>query len=97
MKLLDKERSNKPVHHATIRVNLDHGGDFDITTDHDGHAKFGTTTSIRHLALQVIDADESVIKPIFELHDDQDYLKEGDVHIDIRERAVSISSCIPFI
>ena len=43
---------------------------------------------MKHLALRVVDANESIEKPVFELEDDQDYIKNGDVDIDIKEREV---------
>jgi hypothetical protein len=46
-------------------------------------------SSVRKLSLQVIDADEDVKDPMFELHDDVDFLKDAEVDITILERMVS--------
>lgn len=43
---------------------------------------------MRHLSLQLVKADEAIRDPEFELHDDQHFLKEGLVDIEIKERLV---------
>lgn len=100
LKLVDAKNHNQPVHHATVSISIDDNEPFELTTNKDGKAKFGGTTAMKLLTLQVVDASEYVIKPVFELHDDCDYLKEGDVDIRILERLYSIelatASCLEF-
>ncbi len=89
--LKDKKGANKHVHHATVRVKIDKDHEFEVTTDGDGKGHFGASTDMENLSLEVVDADDTVIDPEFILHDDEDYLKEGEVDIDINERLVSLA------
>ena len=41
------------------------------------------------MTLQIVDASEDVKEPIFELHDDVDFLKDAEVDIVVLERMVS--------
>lgn len=90
MRLVDRERHNKPVHHAVISVSIDHDEEYQVTTDEQGYATIQTTTAMRHLSLQLMNADEAVKRPEFELHDDEHFLKEGEVDIEIKERMVIV-------
>ena len=86
---MDRDRHDRPVRHAKVAVSIDHHSDFEITTDENGYGHFDASTQIRHLSLQLVDGDESVKDPVFELHDDQNYIKDGNVVVDIKEREVS--------
>ena len=85
---MDRYRHDRPVRHAKVTVSIDHHSDFEITTDDSGYAHFDASTQIQHLSLQLVDGDESVKDPVFELHDDQNYIKDGNVVVDIKEREV---------
>ena len=81
----------RAVSHATIEVTLDNKGHSTVTTDNHGRATFEVSTGLRVLSLQLVDGDDSVKEAIFELQDDENFLKEGDVRIVIRKRQVSSS------
>ena len=61
----------------------------EVTTNREGEATFSTSTALRRLALRIIDATEETHQPSFELHDSDNFLKEGQVHIETLERSVS--------
>ena len=90
IKVVDKDRHNHPVINAKISISIDNHKEFDVITNDKGEAIFDATTSMKNLSLQIVDADDSIQNPMFELQDEQYFLKEGNVHIKILEREVSI-------
>ena len=92
IKVVDKDRHNHPVHYAKIAISIDNNNDkeFDVMTNDKGEAMFEGSTSMKNLALKIVDADDSIQNPMFELQDEQYFLKEGNVHIKILEREVSL-------
>ena len=90
IKVVDKDRHNHPVINAKISISIDNHKEFDVITNDKGEAMFDATTSMKNLSLQIVDADDSIQNPMFELQDEQYFLKEGNVHIKILEREVSL-------
>ena len=90
MSLVDAADDNKPVAGATARVGFNDAF-VEVTTDDAGKATFGVLSSVRAMTLQVVDADDDVKEPMFELHDDVDFLKDAEVDITVLERMVSWS------
>ena len=89
---MDKDRHNHPVPYAKIAISIDNHKEFDIITDDKGEAMFETSTSMKNLALKIVDVDDSIRNPMLELQDEQYFLKEGNVDIKILEREVNIKS-----
>ena len=90
IKVVDKDRHNHPVINAKISISIDNHKEFDVIANDKGEAMFDATTSMKNLSLQIVDADDSIQNPMFELQDEQYFLKEGNVHIKILEREVSL-------
>ena len=91
LKVLDKDprsRLHRKVPHARVEIGLDDRGVTELTTDKNGEATFQASTDLQRLSLRITDASE-VHQPSFELHDSENFLKEGEVHIELLERSVS--------
>ena len=82
------------MHYAKIAISIDNinNKELDVVTNDKGEAMFEASTSMKNLALKIVDADDSIQNPMFELQDEQYFLKEGNVHIKILEREVNIKS-----
>ena len=78
--------------YAKIAISIDNHKEFDIITDDKGEAMFEASTSMKNLALKIVDVDDSIRNPMLELQDEQYFLKEGNVDIKILEREVNIKS-----
>ena len=92
LKLVDANNDNTPVTDATVRIGFqdDDTSSIYVTTNDKGKATFDVSTNVRRMTLQIVDASEDVKEPIFELHDDVDFLKDADVDIVVLERMVSV-------
>ena len=90
---MDASKDNQVVSGATVRIGLGEMSSFiEVTTNDAGKAEFDVSTNIRKLSLQIVDAPESVKEPMFELHDDFEFLKDAEVDITILERMVSFKN-----
>ena len=90
LKLVDANNDNTPVNDATVRIGFhDDSSSIYVTTNDKGKATFDVSTNVRRMTLQIVDASEDVKEPIFELHDDVDFLKDAEVDIVVLERMVS--------
>jgi hypothetical protein len=102
MRLLDSYFDKRPIAHATVAVSInDNNQFFEVTTDREGKAIFDMPTSTYKVTLQILDATEDVIDPIFELHDDcSDFLDLNKVDLKILERMytmeIATASCHDF-
>lgn len=93
LKVLDKDprsRLHRKVPHARVEIGLDDRGVTELTTDKNGEATFQASTDLQRLSLRITDASE-VHQPSFELHDAENFLKEGEVHIELLERSHTLT------
>ena len=89
LKVMDKARRHRKVPHATVEIGMDDQGILDVMTNKEGEATFQASTDLKRLSLRITDAAK-VHQPSFELHDAENFLKEGEVHIEILERMVRL-------
>ena len=90
MKLVDANNNNEPVADATVRIGFNDVF-VEVTTNKFGKATFDVSSRVRQMTLQVADASDDVSEPMFELHDDFDFLKDAEVDIVVLERMVTRS------
>lgn len=59
-----------------------------MKTNQEGRGFLNVEKGFKDLHLQIVDGPDTMEDPVFELHDEADYLKTADVEIRIGGRAV---------